>query len=511
MNCPSPLLFFQAKPVLSPEERASLGRHVAQCGQCGPLHQNAKRLTKRLHKSHQPVLSRCEDSMTLARFLQGKDGADERSRFTLHLIDCDSCLGELAFSLKQYKAPAIRSPLKKKLQALFHQRQSRDGALGRSEDIYGEASTSGDQPGLRQIQKDLLPDAVPDGKKGRRPATGRMGRRSGSNRQSMQRDVDSDEETPPVKSGSTSGSFPLDSAAFVPAEKAKVGLGRSFLFAFIGAGVVLVFAVIPLVKISKDLFSRARKSEIRIAKAIKVHEKKNQEFNDASDRITDLEGQLRKRPTIDVVNRYENTARIWKSQFKRAEERRKKEAKRHKDAIKKLDARYNLALRGLENQLRKEQTERFPDRFFQTIAGRGYPKVPDNEKLIELVKTSNNKLGVAAFFALEQRGLGTLAIALSNKRSKLSLMNFFARPYLATLSNEDKHWDLLGTILHKDLVVRTEGLTVLKSMRIETHGYKFDLSNKELNDVVATMAADWNRRYNKSKGPKPLPYRDEGS
>lgn len=511
MNCPSPLLFFQAKPVLSQEDRAALSRHVAQCKQCGLLHRDAKRLTKRLHKSHQPVLSRCEDSMTLARFLQGKDGAEERNRFTAHLIDCDSCLGELAFSIKQYKAPAIRPTLKKKLQALFQQRQSREGALGRSEDIYGEASTSGDQPGLRQLQKNLLPDAVPEGQQGRRPATGRMGRRSGSNRQSVQRDIESDEETPPVKSGSMSGAFPLDSTTLGTKEKAKVGLGRSFLFAFIGAGVVLVFGVMPLVKIAKDLFTRARKSEIRVAKAIKVHDKMTKNFAQATSRIKDLEGQLKQRPRMDVVNRYENTARIWKSQFKRAEDRRKREMKRHKDALKKKELDYSVALRGLENQLRKEQTERFPDRFFQTIAGRGYPQVPSNEKLIELVKTSNNKLGIAAFFALEQRGLGTLAIALSNKRNKLSLMNFFARPYLASLSNADKHWDLLATILHKDLVVRTEGLTILKAMRIETHGYKFDLSNKELNDVVATMAADWNRRYNKGKGPRPLPYRDEGS
>lgn len=511
MNCPSPLIFFQAKPVFSPEERASLGRHISQCAQCGALHRDAKRLTKRLHKSHQPVLSRCEDSMTLARFLQGKDGPEERNRFTLHLLECDSCLGELAFSLRKHKAASIRAPLKKKLQGLFQQRQSREGALGRSEDIYGEASTSGDQPGLRQLHGDLLPEAVPEGKVNRRPPTGKMGRRSGSARQSIQRDVDSDEETPSVQVGSMSGAFPQDTSGAPTEVKAKVSLGRSFLFAFIGAGLVLVFAVMPLVKISKDLFTRARKSEIRIAKAIKVHDKMTKDFAQATSRIKSLEAQLRKRPTMDVVNRYENTARIWKSQFKRAEERRKKELRRHKEDVNKREARYNQALSGLEAQLRKEQTERFPDRFFQTIAGRGYPKIPDNDKLIELVKTSNNKLGIAAFFALEQRGLGTLAIALANKRSKLSLMNRFARPYLASLSNEDKHWDMLATLLHKDLIVRTEGFQILKSLRIETHGYKFDLTNKELNDVVATMAADWNRRYNKSKGPRPLPYRDEGS
>jgi hypothetical protein len=497
MNCPSPLRYFLSSKNLHSDEKSKLAQHAGQCQNCIGLQRDAKKLAKLLHKDHQPVLSRCEDAMTLARYLQGRLDNDDRTTFTIHLASCDACLGELSFALRQYPKGHPSPTLQNKIVALFKKRKNREDALGRSEDVYGEASTSGDQPGLLQIQNNLLPTVIPNSDKPRRRSS----------------DAASDEETPGFDTAALPNPpfphAPQSPESSSPTKPGKISLRRSLLFAFIGAGLVVVLAVIPLFKISKDLFRRARKSEIRISKAIKDHEKMTKQYAQATSRIKSLESQLKKRPTMEMVNRYKNTARIWKTQFKRSQEAAKRQEKNDDNKRSALKLKYDKTLNILTSQLEKEQTEKFPHRFFQVIAGRGYPKVPGNEKLIELVKTSNDKVGVAAFFTLEQRGLGTLAVALANKRSKLSLLNFLARPYLASLSSELKHWDLLSALLHKDIAVQTEAQQLLRGMKLETHGYKLELVGKDLNDVVATMAADWNRRYNKSKGPYELPYREE--
>jgi hypothetical protein len=431
--------------------------------------------------------------MTLARFLQGRLDQQDRDDFTGHLVQCDACLGELAFALRSYQASPISKALFQKLTGLFDLKKSQEDTLGRSADVYGEASTSGEQAGLKKLDHELLPKATQN-----HPRRAPQG-------------TASDEQTPAFKTAALKLPFPNDSSNVPQPKEPKVSLGRSLLFAFIGAGLVLILAVVPLFRISKDLFLRARKSEIRVAKAIKVHEKMTKNYAQATSHIKALEAELKKRPTMEAVNRYQNTARIWKSQFKRSQDASQRLKRGHKLELEQLKQRTKNALDGLEQQLRKEQTENFPNRFFQSIAGKAYPKVPDNKKLIELIKTSNDEIGVAAFFMLQQRGLGSLAISLANKRSKLSLLNFLGRPYLASLPTEIRHWDMLSALLHNDASIRVEAVEVLKAMNIECHGYKLDLNNKQLNDVVSTMAADWNRRFNKSKGPYNLPYRDEAS
>lgn len=486
MNSPrrplSPLLYFMAPQDLKAQERQLMAQYSAQSQDGRALAEDAQILERRYTKELPATLSKCPDAMSLARFLQGRLDPNRRERFLSHVTSCDDCLQELAFAMRPRPPAPVRGPLAQKLESLFQGSVMDSVPIGRSRDIFGEASISGDN---QRVSADALSATVKQPLRasgpGAFPAPGRRSIRPMSQFSSASSEFD--------------GGALLDEDGSV-----RSTWKRNMLFALIGSGTLFIFGVIPFFRMTKELFYRARKAEIGLAKARKYNDQIVKDNAKIRLKIKKLLTELKRRPTPEAYERQKRTHKILSNALKQGNRARLNEQQRFRKRIEALKNEHTQAIAKVKKQAVSER-DNFPDRFFQAIAGRRWSKAPKNAELIELVQGSDDQVAAAAFYTLHIRKLGPLALALAQKRSKFTLIRFLARPYLTTIGREDRLAHLITFLLNPDPAVREVSLKLIRDEKFDTFAYKVDMNRKRRNIKVAEMAAQWSEKY---KRPFPI-------
>jgi hypothetical protein len=472
VRCPAPLLYFVKPSELEARELASLEQHAARCASCGARSTRAARARAALRSELPLSLSRCSDSIQLARYLQGRLDGPERELFSDHLPGCEPCLAELAFAMRAWAPRAVGGRLEKRLRALFESSQDSLGVVGRSKEVFGDQRSS-----IEASPK--VPRA--------RPTTRRR-----EGRASLVASANADEKVEETKPLSVeqvrAAGEALARASSVEVEAKQ---GRQVIPALIGAALMFVLAVAPLFAITRDLFRRARTAEIRLATTKLTLRRSMEATTRISERLREAETELKLRPTRGAFDAQQQSQKILKAALGRAVQLQRQQRERSARALR--EGRKELARVEADSGARLlKERDLFAGRLYNALAGiEGDPPRPPLSRVLEELEGSDERRVVASFYLLELKGLAALAVEVARGRPKLSLAHFLARPAFASTTVDQRRAFVIRCLVHPAAAVRAKSAALLAAAGVDLLGYRTGEPESKRALQAAALAARW--------------------